>query len=99
MQKWGYEIRDGDEKLAWFKLLLDPTQYSTKKSSMLSRTVNLIPKGPKAKNPVDVVADYLTCLRKHTIHTLQKAYGEAFMKATPIEYTLTVPAVRTSTLY
>lgn len=93
VQKWGYEIRDGDEKLAWFKLLLDPDRYSTIQSSLL-RTMDLI-QGSRTKKPVDVVADYLSCLRRHTIHTLQDTYSKAFVDATPIDYTLAVPVVRT----
>lgn len=86
---WGYGIRDSDERLAWFKLLLDPARYSTAQYLMLSRTMNLI---PRTKKPVDVVADYLSCLRKHTIQSLQKIYGDVNM--TPISYVLAVPAVR-----
>lgn len=94
MSKWGYEIKDGDERLVWFKLLLDPTRNSITRSSVLARTVELVPADLRAKEPVDVVADYLSCLRKHTLDTLQKIYGRAILETTPIDYNLTVPAVR-----
>lgn len=99
MDKWGFGIKPGEERLAWVKLLLDSTRYGTNgaesTSSMLSRTLNLMPgqSGPTEKQPVDVVADYLRCLRMHTIKTLNRSYGKAFVDATPIDYTLTVPAV------
>lgn len=94
MSKWGYEIGDGDERLVWFKLLLDPGRHSITRSSVLARTVELVPTDPRAKEPVDVVADYLSCLGKHTLDTLQKVYGRALLDMTPIDYNLTVPAVR-----
>lgn len=94
VQKWGYEIKDGDERLVLFKLLLDPTWSSTT-SSILSRTVELI---PKAKEPVDVVADYLSCLRRHTLHILQEKYGKVVLDTITIDCNLTVPAVRFGSL-
>ncbi|RPB17468.1 actin-like ATPase domain-containing protein [Morchella conica CCBAS932] len=97
VHKWGYEINEKDEKLAWFKLLLDPTQYASKNSSTLSRTLGLFPEGPQSKEPVHVVSDYLSCLRKHTLATLERSYGKVFMNAIPIKYTLTVPAMWTDT--
>lgn len=47
----------------------------------------------ETKRPVDLVADYLSCLRKHTLESLIRKYGGAFLDATPIDYILTVPAV------
>ncbi|KAH0612446.1 uncharacterized protein H6S33_010498 [Morchella sextelata] len=97
VHKWGYEINEKDEKLAWFKLLLDPTQYASKNSPALSRTLALLPGGPPSKKPVHVVSDYLSCLRKHTLATLERSYGKVFMSAIPIKYTLTVPAMWSDT--
>ncbi|KAI5837493.1 hypothetical protein DFP73DRAFT_568263 [Morchella snyderi] len=99
VHKWGYEIKEKEERLAWFKLLLDPTQYTSQNpsSSALSRTVDLLPEGPRPKEPVHVVSDYLCCLKKHMLATLERSYGEVFMNAIPIKYTLTVPAMWTDT--
>ena len=45
------------------------------------------------KTVVDAVADYLTEIRAHTMDTLTRRYGEAFMSSTPVEFVLTCPAV------
>lgn len=45
------------------------------------------------KQPVDVVADYLCCLRNHTLDVLKRKYSRAFLAETPIDYVMTVPAV------
>ncbi|KAI5843800.1 hypothetical protein DFP73DRAFT_550321 [Morchella snyderi] len=90
VSKWGFEIKSG-ERLAWIKLLLEPTQYILN-GGTINSTRGLI-LGQNKKEPVDVVADYLTCLRKHVLHCIQKTYGKAFIDATPIDYILTVPAI------
>lgn len=93
MHKWGYEIRPGEERFSWIKLLLKPAGYlSTSSDNEYS-----IPSSGD-KRTVDLIADYLGCLRKHTLATIERRYGAAFLKATPIDYVLTVPAVRMFTL-
>lgn len=90
--KWGFGIPDREPRLAWFKLLLDPTKYSLTNvtNSPLAKTKQLIPRG---KKPVDVVADYLTELYKHTIAHLEKTLGKELVEVSPLEFILTVPAV------
>lgn len=90
IHKWGFEIKPSVARLKWFKLLLDPTKYASNSSSTIARTKALI---PRSKRPVNVVADYLSCLRKHTLKTLERSYSKAFVDVTPIDYCLTVPAV------
>ncbi|RPB14079.1 actin-like ATPase domain-containing protein [Morchella conica CCBAS932] len=91
VSKWGFQIKTGEERLAWIKLLLEPTKYISNNRTINS-TRSLI-FDQNTKEPVDVVADYLTCLRKHAIHCIQNTYGKAFVDATPIDYILTVPAI------
>ena len=90
--KWGFGIPNNEPRLAWFKLLLDPTKYSLANAtnSPLARTLQLMPRG---KNPVDVVADYLSELYKHTIDHLEKALGKDVVDVSPLDFILTVPAV------
>ena len=90
--KWGFGIPHREQRLAWFKLLLDPTKYSlaTVTNSPLSKTKQLIPRG---REPVDVVADYLFELYKHTITHLEKTLGKAVVEVSPLDFILTVPAV------
>lgn len=93
MHKWGYELRPGEERFSWIKLLLKPEGYLASGSDIKY----LIPT-PSTKKPIDLIADYLRCLREHTLATIKRRYGAAFLKATPIDYILTVPAVRMFTL-
>ncbi|PWW76350.1 actin-like ATPase domain-containing protein [Tuber magnatum] len=90
--KWGFGIPSRGSRLAWFKLLLDPTKYShaSTANSPLARTQMLIPCG---KKPVDVVADYLSELYKHTIDHLEKSLGKDVVEVSPLDFILTVPAV------
>ena len=90
--KWGFGIPHKEPRLAWFKLLLDPTKYSlaTVTNSPLSKTKQLIPRG---RQPVDVVADYLSELYKHTIDHLEKTLGKEVVEVSPLDIILTVPAV------
>ncbi|PWW76349.1 actin-like ATPase domain-containing protein [Tuber magnatum] len=90
--KWGFGIPSREPRLAWFKLLLDPTKYShaSTANSPLARTQLLIPPG---KKPVDVVADYLSELYKQTIDHLEKSLGKDVVEVSPLDFILTVPAV------
>ncbi|KAH0606557.1 uncharacterized protein H6S33_003391 [Morchella sextelata] len=93
ISKWGFQIKTGEERLAWIKLLLEPTKYISNNGTINSTRSLILDRN--TKEPVDVVADYLTCLRKHAIHCIQTTYGKAFLDATPIDYILTVPAIWT----
>lgn len=89
VHKWGYQLKFPDQPIAWFKLLLFPSMYSSADSSMISKALSL----PSGKKPVVIVADYLSCLRLHFLEIISGRIGKACMDATPIEYTMTVPAV------
>lgn len=45
------------------------------------------------KTVQEAVADYLSALHRHTLETLHRRYGEAFVRDTRTEWVLTVPAV------
>lgn len=45
------------------------------------------------KTVLEAVQDYLTKLYQHTLETLTRSHGEAFMASVKIEVVLTVPAV------
>lgn len=89
VRKWGYQLKVTDERTAWFKLLLQPTDYGSADCSMAVGTQKLT----SPKKPVDIVADYLSCLRLHFLEIIGGSLGKAFLDATPIDYTVTVPAV------
>lgn len=92
IDKWGYAIKLGEKRLSWLILLLDPPEYLGTDSA-INRSKKLI---PSSKTPVDVVSDFLSCLKKHTLEILQQHYGKSFINATQIDYIVTVPAVRGS---
>ncbi|KAF8470620.1 hypothetical protein BDZ91DRAFT_718530 [Kalaharituber pfeilii] len=78
--------------LQFMKLLLDPSQENKVLADPLDlakHRANI----PLGKKPVDVVTDYLSALKTHTLETLSKTYGAEFWKVIPIEYHLTIPAV------
>lgn len=93
VDKWGFEIKPNQKRLSWFKLLLEPPRYATIHTPALIQTKNQTPI-LDTKRPVDVVADYLSCLRNHTLERLKRTYSRAFLAETPIDYIMTVPAVR-----
>lgn len=93
MDKWGFEIKRNQERISWFKLLLEPTLYAATHSMPIRMRSARATLQVETKKPVDLVADYLSCLRKHTLESLKRKYGEPFLDATPIDYILTVPAV------
>lgn len=57
----------------------------------LQFTINAM---PPDKNGQLLATDYLTGLRTHIDATLKNKFPESFLKANPVTYYLTVPAVR-----
>lgn len=87
--KWGFDVQNEPERLSWFKLLLDPS-LDPNCDDLLAKSAALIPRN---KRPVDLVTDYLTAIKKHTLEVLENKLGKAVMNNISIEYVLTVPAV------
>lgn len=88
--RWGFQLRPDEPRLRCMKLFLDPGQ----------KLPPFVPRGEIrrqlaecGKDAVTVVADYLGEVYKHTCAQLTKRYGDLFMKTTPIEWVLTVPAI------
>lgn len=91
---WGYYVSPGMESYSWMKLLLDPTQASkfddpslagSEGSGVLSKPLN--------KTAVEICADYLTEVAKYAWKALAKRYTIEVLRATPIEFWFTVPAI------
>lgn len=84
-------------KLQYMKLLLDPSQEKKRQGkAQLADPLGLAQMRleiPSEKLPVDVVMDYLTCLKEHALDVVSKTYGAEFWKSIPVEYHLTIPAV------
>lgn len=91
--RWGFQIRDNEERLEWFKLDLDPSQ--DRGETGLSRT---FPRPPALHRPNNVssqrlVTDYLKALKNHAEYMLKERLPDVILRATPREYILTIPAV------
>ena len=91
--KLGFQIKESSQRRQWFKLDLDPSQ-----NRGLFSLARPFP-DPRAAPPgcgstsEKLVTDYLTALRKHAGLVLSHKIPESALKAIPIEYILTVPAV------
>lgn len=92
--RWGFMFKPEEPRLRCMKLFLDRSQklpfyVSPKETATQLKKFN--------KNVVDAVSDYLTEVYKHTMDTLTRRYGEAFMASTKVEFVLTCPAVWSDT--
>ncbi|KAL0634970.1 hypothetical protein Q9L58_006088 [Maublancomyces gigas] len=83
VERWGYEIKPGKEKLAHLQFLL----WYPSAAGGIRKLI------PNTKEPVDVIADYLSCLRTHTIAVITSSFGAAFLNATPVDWIFTVPEI------
>ncbi|KAF8456976.1 hypothetical protein BGX38DRAFT_1266195 [Terfezia claveryi] len=100
--KWGFQAAEApapmNTKLQYMKFLLDPSQEKKWQGKVqLADQVSLAQMRlalPPGKLPVDVVSDYLRCLKEHALDVLSKRFGTSFWESIPIVYCLTIPAVR-----
>lgn len=83
VESWGYGIKPGKEKLANLQSLLWCPSAANSIQTLILNT----------KEPIDVIVDYLSCLRKHTIDVMTGMFGVAFLKATPVDWVFTAPEV------
>nr|XP_023901293.1 uncharacterized protein LOC112013142 [Quercus suber] len=91
---WGFDIPANKEAIAWFKLLLVdqdklPEKYRESKQLMRARKLA----ADAAKTPVDLVADYLRLLWKHTLDSIKRERGDVAVDGSPFRVWLTVPAI------
>lgn len=87
--RWGHTIEPQENRLRYFKLLLD-TRQEFPHGSRQDLQADLLKTG---KSATDIVTDYLTHLHKHVLHEITKRWGEHMVSTTKIEYVLSVPAV------
>ncbi|KAI0125116.1 hypothetical protein BJ170DRAFT_488835 [Xylariales sp. AK1849] len=87
--EWGFQVplqAPRDEVVEWFKLDLDPS-LSPPANGAFNNGRNSL------KTPQKLVADYLSKLGEHLLHTLRQKLGDTFVKSIPFEFILTVPAI------
>jgi molecular chaperone DnaK (HSP70) len=91
--KWGYQIKELEERHEWFKLELDPSQ-SRVQSSLATRYPSDYALPPSYDVPCErLVTDYLTALRESAETYLLEKLGEVVLRTTPREWIITIPAM------
>jgi hypothetical protein len=106
--QWGGDFSPDSTKLQWTKLELDEQKRSDELNTILDAlkgTNNLdfsiiqqsqgMPSYP-AKDPVDVIADYLEKVRESLWRDLLSTVGAVVLDTIPVDLVFTVPAVRRS---
>ncbi|KAI7554287.1 actin-like ATPase domain-containing protein [Hortaea werneckii] len=88
--RWGYQVRQDEQRLRCLKLLLDPEQKFPDYVSLDDIKQQL---ATTRKSVNTVIAEYLKALFDHTKEALKRRYGEVFVSNTPLHVVLTVPAV------
>ncbi|GAB1730368.1 hypothetical protein NU195Hw_g7572t1 [Hortaea werneckii] len=88
--RWGYQVRQDEQRLSCLKLLLDPEQNFPDYVSLDDIKQQLATTG---KSVNSFIAEYLKALFDHTKEALKRRYGEYFVSKTPLQVVLTVPAV------
>ncbi|RYP72951.1 hypothetical protein DL769_004351 [Monosporascus sp. CRB-8-3] len=93
---WGHDIPAKARPIRWFKLLLlddaDLQKY-IKYSSHVEDTKAAIRK--LNKDAIEVTADFLRQLWRHSLAMIKEAKGDALVESTPIHVVVTVPAIWT----
>ncbi|KAI1422316.1 hypothetical protein F5Y12DRAFT_786866 [Xylaria sp. FL1777] len=91
---WGYDVPVDIEPFRWFKLLLlraEDLDPELRDSAFVVRARHLM--ATSGRTAVDLIADYLRSLWKHTMSTIEKARGVSVVEALPIHIVVTVPAI------
>ena len=103
--QWGFDIAPGSLKLVWTKLELDQQERPDELELILKaidRMGNLDPdripeadgfSSYAAKDPVDIVAEYLTQVREYVRDHPPVDFHPSFLSTVPIDLVVTVPAV------
>lgn len=93
--EWGYGIPSDAEPVRWFKLLLlrneDLLPAELLQAEYLLRARKMLRE--HNKSAVDLVADYLRCLWRHILQTVQKARTKSVVDGLSFHVVITVPAI------
>jgi hypothetical protein len=104
--QWGFDIAPGSLKLFWTKLELDQQERPDELELILKALESMKYLNPNevqeadgfpsypAKDPVDIVAEYLTRVREYVRDHPPSNFHQAFFSTTPVDLVVTVPAVR-----
>ncbi|TLS24218.1 hypothetical protein PpBr36_08383 [Pyricularia pennisetigena] len=90
----GFEVPSDAKPIKWFKLLLlkdEDVPSALRSSSILAQSRKFLKMHDKTA--VDVIADYLRVLWKHTMDTIVRSRSELVVNALQFSVVLTVPAI------
>lgn len=91
---WGYEIPVDADPVRWFKLLLlkeEDLDADLRASEIILRGRRMLREN--GKTAVDLIADYLRAIWKHTLENINKSRGESVVDALTFHVVITVPAI------
>ncbi|KAF2181357.1 hypothetical protein K469DRAFT_713791 [Zopfia rhizophila CBS 207.26] len=99
--QWGYKVHEAwrfpdthfdktNQALSRFKLLLDTSQTTEAVRTQVAPTFEALAAKKIIKGPLTVIADYLTCLLRHTKSELRT---RGFDDSYPVELVMCVPAI------
>jgi hypothetical protein len=88
--EWGSNIPPNVGRNMWLKLSLDRRQSG--EAGKIMQELTSAAKGPH-RRPVDIIADFLKCVKEHLIKNLDEQYGAGLWRSLPIVLVITVPAV------
>jgi molecular chaperone DnaK (HSP70) len=91
--KWGYQIKELEERHEWFKLDLDPTQTRAQ-SSLAAKYPSDSALPPSYDVPYEkLIIDFLTALRQNAEYVLSQKLPSVVLRTTPREWIITIPAM------
>jgi hypothetical protein len=88
--EWGSNIPPNVGRNIWMKLSLDRQQSG--EAGRIMQELTSTTTGPH-RRPVDIIADFLKCVKEHLIKNLDEQYGAGLWRSLPIVLVITVPAV------
>lgn len=91
---WGYDLPKVGDPIRWFKLLLlnnEDLQEGVKSSAFYLAAKEKVRR--ENLKPVDLVADYLRFLWKHTLEVIERSRGDDFLPSKRFHIVITVPAI------
>ncbi|KZL84344.1 hsp70 family chaperone [Colletotrichum incanum] len=91
---WGFNIHNDAEPIRWFKLLLlrdEDLPQELRDAEYVLRARKVLRE--LKKTPVELTADYLRCLWKHVVQSIEKERGKSVVDGFAFHVVLTVPAI------
>ncbi|EEU41915.1 uncharacterized protein NECHADRAFT_50859 [Fusarium vanettenii 77-13-4] len=91
---WGFEVDKDTTPITWFKLLLlkeEDLSPELRSFEFLLRAKKMAHEN--GKTAIDLIADYLRAIWRHTLESIAKDRGESVLEAYQFHVVITVPAI------